>query len=224
MVPGVFERVADLQRASDIKSTIDARRALLVVQIDPQFERQLFVRSARRSAADRRWPQFQHGRHGDGLLRRHRRAIQFQLGPRSRCRGGARAARRSCLVQPQSRDTLVHDSRHDRHVDTAPDHDAHGDVGRARARGRHLRSTAGDARFVLSKSWPAKRCLPWWSARFRPPACCSSRSCGFEFPLSARTSRSLRDCCCSCWRRWVSDCCSRRLPRPCSRPCFIRCC
>ena len=63
----------------------------------------------------------------------------------SRCRGGARAARRSCLVQPQSRDTLVHDSRHDRHVDPAPDHDAHGDVGRPRARARHLRSTAGDA-------------------------------------------------------------------------------
>ncbi len=36
---GVFERVADLQRASDIKSFIDARRALLVVQIDPDFER-----------------------------------------------------------------------------------------------------------------------------------------------------------------------------------------
>ena len=38
---GVFERVAELQRASDIKSTIDARRALLIVQIDPQFERHL---------------------------------------------------------------------------------------------------------------------------------------------------------------------------------------
>ncbi|MGD0491232.1 MAG: ABC transporter permease [Steroidobacteraceae bacterium] len=38
---GVFERVADLQRASDIKSMIDARRALLVVQIDPQFEQHL---------------------------------------------------------------------------------------------------------------------------------------------------------------------------------------
>ncbi len=38
---GVFERVADLQRASDIKSLINARRALLVVQIDQQFERRL---------------------------------------------------------------------------------------------------------------------------------------------------------------------------------------
>jgi len=38
---GVFERVADLRRASDIKSLIDARRALLIVQIDPQFERNL---------------------------------------------------------------------------------------------------------------------------------------------------------------------------------------
>src|ERR1700683_828324 len=38
---GVFERVADLQRASDIASYIDARRALLVVQINQNFERQL---------------------------------------------------------------------------------------------------------------------------------------------------------------------------------------
>jgi ABC-2 type transport system permease protein len=38
---GVFERVADLERTSDIKSIIDARRVLLVVQIDSQFERRL---------------------------------------------------------------------------------------------------------------------------------------------------------------------------------------
>jgi len=38
---GVFQRVADLQRASDIKALIDARRALLVVQIAQNFERQL---------------------------------------------------------------------------------------------------------------------------------------------------------------------------------------
>jgi ABC-2 type transport system permease protein len=38
---GVFERVANLQRATDIGSLIDARRALLIVQIDPQFERRL---------------------------------------------------------------------------------------------------------------------------------------------------------------------------------------
>jgi ABC-2 type transport system permease protein len=38
---GVFERVADLQDADDIKSLINGRRALLIVQIDPLFERQL---------------------------------------------------------------------------------------------------------------------------------------------------------------------------------------
>jgi len=38
---GVFERVANLQRARDIDSLIDARRALLIVQIDAQFERRL---------------------------------------------------------------------------------------------------------------------------------------------------------------------------------------
>jgi ABC-2 type transport system permease protein len=38
---GVFERVANLQRATDVGSLIDARRALLIVQIDSQFERRL---------------------------------------------------------------------------------------------------------------------------------------------------------------------------------------
>ena len=38
---GVFERVANLQRAADIGTWIDARRALLIVQIDSQFERRL---------------------------------------------------------------------------------------------------------------------------------------------------------------------------------------
>jgi ABC-2 type transport system permease protein len=38
---GVFERVADLQRATDVGSLIDGRRALLIVQIDSQFERRL---------------------------------------------------------------------------------------------------------------------------------------------------------------------------------------
>jgi ABC-2 type transport system permease protein len=38
---GVFERVANLQRATDVGSLIDGRRALLIVQIDSQFERRL---------------------------------------------------------------------------------------------------------------------------------------------------------------------------------------
>jgi ABC-2 type transport system permease protein len=38
---GIFERVADLHRLSDVATYIDARRALLVVQIGPDFERRL---------------------------------------------------------------------------------------------------------------------------------------------------------------------------------------
>jgi ABC-2 type transport system permease protein len=38
---GAFERVADLRRAADIASVIDGRRALLVIQIGPDFERRL---------------------------------------------------------------------------------------------------------------------------------------------------------------------------------------
>ncbi len=39
----MFERVADLQRSSDIASYIDARHALLVVQIGQNFERELLA-------------------------------------------------------------------------------------------------------------------------------------------------------------------------------------
>ncbi|HUI61869.1 MAG TPA: ABC transporter permease [Steroidobacteraceae bacterium] len=38
---GVFERVADVQRADDIRELIDSRKALLVVQIGQDFERRL---------------------------------------------------------------------------------------------------------------------------------------------------------------------------------------
>lgn len=40
---GVFKRVAELDRAGDIKSVIDERRALLVVQIGQDFERRLMA-------------------------------------------------------------------------------------------------------------------------------------------------------------------------------------
>jgi ABC-2 type transport system permease protein len=40
---GVFDRVADLRRAGDIKDYINNRRALLVIQIDQEFERRLFA-------------------------------------------------------------------------------------------------------------------------------------------------------------------------------------
>jgi ABC-2 type transport system permease protein len=38
---GVFRRVADLHRAADVKTTINDRQALLVIQIDRDFERRL---------------------------------------------------------------------------------------------------------------------------------------------------------------------------------------
>jgi ABC-2 type transport system permease protein len=40
---GVFRRVADLHRAADVKTWIDQRRALLVIQIDQDFERRLLA-------------------------------------------------------------------------------------------------------------------------------------------------------------------------------------
>jgi len=38
---GIFRRVATLRRAADIRTTIDERRAVLVIQIDQDFERRL---------------------------------------------------------------------------------------------------------------------------------------------------------------------------------------
>ena len=38
---GVFQRVANLERAADVKTMIDERRALVAVQIDQDFERRL---------------------------------------------------------------------------------------------------------------------------------------------------------------------------------------
>ncbi len=43
---GVFERIATLDRAADIKPMIDDRRVLLVIQIGQDFERRLMVRRA----------------------------------------------------------------------------------------------------------------------------------------------------------------------------------
>jgi ABC-2 type transport system permease protein len=40
---GVFHRVDDLHRASDVKTCLDNRRALLVIQIDQDFERRLLA-------------------------------------------------------------------------------------------------------------------------------------------------------------------------------------
>src|SRR6202167_6037978 len=40
---GVFQRVANLERPADVKTMIDERRALLVVQIDQDFERRLLA-------------------------------------------------------------------------------------------------------------------------------------------------------------------------------------
>jgi ABC-2 type transport system permease protein len=40
---GAFRRVANLDRTADVKTVINERRALLVIQIDQDFERRLLV-------------------------------------------------------------------------------------------------------------------------------------------------------------------------------------
>ena len=180
---GVFERVADLQRASDVKSLIDARRALLIVQIDQQFERHLLSGQSAdvQLIAD--------GRNSNtaGTAIGYVGSIVDQFNANWGHDHGIapppRAARRARLVQPESRDALVHDSRHDRHIDAAPDADAHGDVGRARARAGHFRSAAGDAVSTLRDHGRQGAAFHGGGYRSRPAAYCWSPSCGSEFPL-----------------------------------------
>ena len=73
---GVFQRVANLERAADVKTMIDDRRALLVVQIDQDFERRLLSGAIGQCAGDRRRAKFQHGRHGAQLCRHRSRLVQ----------------------------------------------------------------------------------------------------------------------------------------------------
>ena len=114
---GVFERVADLAaRERHQVDFIDARRALLIVQIDPQFERHLLSGSSAdvQLIAD--------GRNSNtaGTAMGYVTSIVEQFNADWGRDHGAAAppvqTRRPRLVQPESRDPLVHDSRHDRHA------------------------------------------------------------------------------------------------------------
>ena len=207
------------------RSLIDARRALLVVQIEPQFERQPAVRAGAPTCSSSPTAAIPTPPAPPWATSPASSSSSTPTGATTH--GGAAAAgadRRARLVQPESRDALVHDSRHDRHADAAPDHDAHGDVGRARARAGHLRSAAGDAVSPLRDH--GRQGAAVHAGRHHPG---DRRAAGRAAVVSHSLRRLLSDavlrvCCCSCWRRSASVCCFRRCPRPCSRRCCIRCC
>ena len=82
MARGVFHRVADFHRHEEMKSLIDERKVILVIQIGQNFERQLVDRTDRRRAGGRGRPELQHRRHRARLPRRHRRELQRRLAQR----------------------------------------------------------------------------------------------------------------------------------------------
>ena len=106
---GVFVRVASLRRAADIRDYIDNRRALLVVQIGQDFERNLHagLPAELQVIADGR--NSNTAGHGARLCRRGRRGVRRPVagGPRRKRPAGPHDHAR--LVQPEPRDALEHD-------------------------------------------------------------------------------------------------------------------
>ena len=220
---GVFRSRRQSRRAQPTSRTSSTtQRALLVIQIDQDFERRLLAGPAGRRAGDRRRPQLQHRRHRDRLCRRDRRRLQRRLARRPRparrrrCRSSMRAWYNPNLetrwnMIPSLIGTLT------LHADAAAD----GHVGRPRARAGHVRPVAGHAVPARSRSWPARRC----------PRCsigthagdhrsCWSRSSGSAFRSPARSSTlyaGLDAVPAGGGRHRAAA--SRRLPPPCSRRC-----
>ena len=73
---GVFQRVANLERAADVKTMIDERRALVAVRDRSGFRAPLTLRAIGRCTGDRRRSQFEHRRHGAQLCPHRSRFVQ----------------------------------------------------------------------------------------------------------------------------------------------------
>jgi len=143
---GIFRRVANLTRAADIRSTINERRALLVIQIDQDFERRLVsgMQANVQVIAD--------GRNSNtaATAMGYVNSIveTFNTGWRAR-HGQARVPVRlttRAWYNPNL-ETRWHmiPSGSDRHADIVADLATHSAFSRPRARTGHLRSTTRDA-------------------------------------------------------------------------------
>ena len=72
---GIFTRVATLDQAAQAAAYVDDRRAVLIIVIDRDFQRNLLA-GRRRRPGHRRRPQLQHGRHGARLRERDRHRVR----------------------------------------------------------------------------------------------------------------------------------------------------
>ncbi len=142
---GVFQRVANLDRDVDIKTFIDNKRALLVIQIDRDFERWLLsdMPGAVQIIAD--------GRNSNtagtaiGYVNAIVDGFNTDWRQQSRPARSPNPDHDPRMVQPEPRNPLAHDSSFDRHFDFDPDFAFNRLVRSARARAGDLRSVAGDA-------------------------------------------------------------------------------
>ena len=142
---GVFHRVANLERAADMRRTIDERRALLVLQIDQDFERRLM------SGQPADLQVIADGRNSNtagtaiGYIGTIIESFNTAWRNERRPTGRAGSADDARMVQSQPGNALAYDSGFDRHAHVRPNSDADRFVGGARARAGYFRPVAGDA-------------------------------------------------------------------------------
>jgi ABC-2 type transport system permease protein len=116
---GVFQRVANLNRVADVKKMINERKALLVIQIDQDFERRLL----------------------SGLQAN----VQVIADGRNSNTAGTAMGYISTIVETFNTGSLAHDPGSHRHSDFVADDSSHGAVRGSGARTGHLRPTARDS-------------------------------------------------------------------------------
>ena len=135
---GVFQRVANLERAADVKTMIDERRALLVVQIDQDFERRL------RSGQSADVQVIADGRNSNtantalNYVGTVVECIQCAMVGRARGRRAAGTGEHPRLVQWEPCDPLEYHPGLDRHARAAGDAPDDGDVHRPRKGAGHF--------------------------------------------------------------------------------------
>ena len=139
---GVFHCVGYLDRASDIDRMINRRRALLVLQIDQDFERRLL------SGREAQVQVVADGRNSNtagtalgyvsGIVATFNEAWLAEHNQPSPIMHVSLR-----MVQPEFGDTLAHGAQPHRHADATANALAHGNVRGTRARAGNIRSIAG---------------------------------------------------------------------------------
>ncbi len=141
----IFNRVETLEQAGQIKACIDQRRALVVIQIGQDFERELL------SGRPADIQVIADGRNSNtagtatGYVAQVVDNFNAQGARTMACLDPPIQVTWARLVQPQPKHPLAHDPQPHRHAHPAANHAFNGHVGGARKRAGHVRSTSGHA-------------------------------------------------------------------------------